>query len=610
MGGGIDDVQRGICEAPKGVDGGVARAALLQRMRRIVKTKPGAYTGDSEDDRLVALRDRLRVELTPPPEWVPEHLLTRHFSPPDDETLAAAMVEREIAHIKDVADQEIEAPDPVEPWQSTSSGMDARGLITDWGRQAAQRQRDDYELFLVELGQAREAEHIEGCGRLLRPGPDCPPHEPSRAPMTVDLYDQYIGAPLVATAKQAVAATPVLVSLMLDFVPIIGQIKALAEAIVGRDLITGRELEDWERGLGALLAIIPEAKGIFKAGRTGIRTLATVARDSGQPIDKVYRAAKGASELTEAEVRAAKQLVNGKPANPTAFEKVSGKLDEMLGNKPKRSRVKSSPRIASGVIEDSRGLGRQVAGTIDTTKKLPGKVIPPAKTGPKALAVMRDIDPNSILALEKAGVKISEDAARLLVNKYAGFMNRFYRRPGFDLVIRDLIGPAKRSKGAKLVVAFVEDSANKIDPLTVAFELPSGITKTATRETAARLTDIVVTVNGKSLNYEFKAYSAASVALFAQNPKKIVQLVKDVKILGRESVRWVFDSREVTREFVVKKFKQAIKSDAILAKEFGDGAKLEKALDELIVMYPPVPKPPPIPPLGAAKRPFADRDDE
>ena len=78
---------------------------------------------------------------------------------------------------------------------------------------------------------------------------------------------------------------------------------------------------------------------------------------------------------------------------------------------------------------------------------------------------------------------------------------------------------------------------------------------------------------------------------------------------GRENIRWVFDAREVSKEFVYQKFRQAIKGDALLAKEFGEGAKLEKALDNLIVMYPPVPKSPHIPYSGAPKVSGADKDE-
>ncbi len=40
---------------------------------------------------------------------------------------------------------------------------------------------------------------------------------------------------------------------------------------------------------------------------------------------------------------------------------------------------------------------------------------------------------------------------------------------------------------------------------------------------------------------------------------------------------------------MTKQFERAIWGDAVLAKEFGEGNKLEKALDDLIVMFPPEP---------------------
>lgn len=48
-------------------------------------------------------------------------------------------------------------------------------------------------------------------------------------------------------------------SLILDFVPVVGDVKGVAEAITGRDLLTGEELEPWERALG-LIPLVPGTK--------------------------------------------------------------------------------------------------------------------------------------------------------------------------------------------------------------------------------------------------------------------------------------------------------------------------------------------------------------
>jgi hypothetical protein len=61
------------------------------------------------------------------------------------------------------------------------------------------------------------------------------------------------------TARSALAALVglsvlfgVLLSIMLDFLPGIGTAKGIAEAVTGEDLVTGQELEWWERALGVL----------------------------------------------------------------------------------------------------------------------------------------------------------------------------------------------------------------------------------------------------------------------------------------------------------------------------------------------------------------------
>ncbi|MEM7274079.1 MAG: pre-toxin TG domain-containing protein, partial [Actinomycetota bacterium] len=45
-------------------------------------------------------------------------------------------------------------------------------------------------------------------------------------------------------------------SLVIDFIPIVGDVKGLIELGTGKDLLTGQELEPWERSLG-LIGLIP-----------------------------------------------------------------------------------------------------------------------------------------------------------------------------------------------------------------------------------------------------------------------------------------------------------------------------------------------------------------
>jgi hypothetical protein len=77
----------------------------------------------------------------------------------------------------------------------------------------------------------------------------------------------------------------VLLSIMLDFLPGIGTAKGIAEAVSGEDLVTGQELEWWERMLG-LLPLLGGLVGAIAA------------------ISKLADAADAASDLTRGADRA------------------------------------------------------------------------------------------------------------------------------------------------------------------------------------------------------------------------------------------------------------------------------------------------------------------
>lgn len=81
-----------------------------------------------------------------------------------------------------------------------------------------------------------------------------------------DCYNTLRGA-LAATV--GLGALAILLSMLLDFVPIVGTLKGAAEAITGRDLITGQKLEDWER----LLGIVPLGGALIGAGIASSRIL-------------------------------------------------------------------------------------------------------------------------------------------------------------------------------------------------------------------------------------------------------------------------------------------------------------------------------------------------
>lgn len=176
------------------------------------------------------------------------------------------------------------------------------------------RESELYELYLAEV--EREKQNL-----LLVNGTGV-----YSGAHDLGVFQQFIGNPLEDLFGEIVDKAPVVFSLALDFVPIVGQLKGLVEGIVGEDLITGEELADWQRGLSILLAVLPEAKGVFSAGRAGVRALAKATAKAGESAQKVWRVAKVASKLSAAEIRSAMEATKA-----VGRRRVAKALVEMAG---------------------------------------------------------------------------------------------------------------------------------------------------------------------------------------------------------------------------------------------------------------------------------------
>ena len=77
-------------------------------------------------------------------------------------------------------------------------------------------------------------------------------------------------------------------SMALDFVPVVGNVKGVIEAVTGRDLITGEKLAWWERGLGLL--------GPLGKGVNGAANVLHVADEVAGGIAAGVRAADGIAD--------------------------------------------------------------------------------------------------------------------------------------------------------------------------------------------------------------------------------------------------------------------------------------------------------------------------
>jgi chemotaxis protein histidine kinase CheA len=89
------------------------------------------------------------------------------------------------------------------------------------------------------------------------------------------------------------------ISAGLDFIPIVGNAKALVEAAIGRDPITGRKLESWERGASAA-AILggPLVKGVKHGAKLGAKAIS------------------GATSSTKAKTKTVNLAKSPTPSNP------------------------------------------------------------------------------------------------------------------------------------------------------------------------------------------------------------------------------------------------------------------------------------------------------
>ncbi|MCA9281193.1 MAG: pre-toxin TG domain-containing protein [Phycisphaerales bacterium] len=364
-------------------------------------------------------------------------------------------------------------------------------------------------------------------------------------------------------------------------IPIIGWLKGLAESIIGRDL-TGRKLETWERGLALLLAFLPHARGILKAGKGGYKMLAPAGAEAvrrGQKAEDVFRLAKVASRMSEREIQAVR--LAGKMPNATqlrALENMVDRFDEMQGLS------KRSWRAAAGTIDTGQTTSRSASGVVDTAAGKPGKLITASKaTVPIFLRLTEaGVSPQAIAELERTGVVFSQNVVNTLAKSKNAihFVNRFHTSPGFTVLVKDLGVSAGKRDGALFAMAY---AVKKIDPRLAKFELGAGITeRVRSTEVVARHVDI----SAGGIEYELKSWSKQTLEKALRNPS---QLVKDTAIFGRAGIKWVFNSAKISKNEVVELFKWAVQSDPYLAAKWPKGNALDAALDDLIEMFPPVP---------------------
>lgn len=269
-----------------------------------------------------------------------------------------------------------------------------------------------------------------------------------RHPETVDIRGRHIGvfpaaeavtmglagvAEIIGKIIKAIITDPKMaLSLYLDFLPVIGDIKGMIEAATGKDLITGENLPNWVRAVNFAFSAHGCAKLSWKLTKAGIRTTAKIgsriaaeaitpvvvfaaisgkapadtmrliknvaAMDQSALIVAAKRAedvASGAVKVSEVEIKAVQNLKlllspnEIAAAEKAAAKKATQKIDKAAGSGSGKN-VPVTPPDVHALPAKSGGTGR--AGRKPKTKTKPkSKGIPKGKINFSKSGAMKEL---------------------------------------------------------------------------------------------------------------------------------------------------------------------------------------------------------------------------
>lgn len=111
----------------------------------------------------------------------------------------------------------------------------------------------------------------------------------------------------VALGGQLAPLVPI-VNLIIHFIPVFGEALSAFEALLGREILTGRKLDGWEK----LLAVLPYTGTILKYGKKGARAIFAISRETGLSTGAALRLIKNTSALSSDadRLREVKQIVD------------------------------------------------------------------------------------------------------------------------------------------------------------------------------------------------------------------------------------------------------------------------------------------------------------
>jgi len=149
-------------------------------------------------------------------------------------------------------------------------------------------------------------------------------------------------------------------SVAADFIPVVGNVKATYEAVVGKDPITGRKLEDWERAVAAAGILGGPA---VKAAKHGGKIVAATVKTTSPVLAKNAEKLKDTLESITSSLAFLKATVQLASVNsaPNGLSPISP-----VGKSPKKQQSASiNERTKAESEKQTKGTGNKIdSGTI------------------------------------------------------------------------------------------------------------------------------------------------------------------------------------------------------------------------------------------------------
>lgn len=242
-----------------------------------------------------------RSQMSFAPEPVEAEQQTQATAPgPEAEPLDPEMPELATGGYAAYSGYSLEHVDSMTNWDSEESRREYQQSYLDWAQRNDEQLYSDALEYLFELSQRKASEAREAA--LEQEAEDLSGGDVSAIVAETGLDREFVEAflasynvvprhpgvidPRGVPFIQLSAPRFVMASLVKDFIPGIG----LYEGITGRDVLTNRELETWERFLGAGLDLLPFAtRALSGPTRAAVRGTARVAARAGRSLAELGR---------------------------------------------------------------------------------------------------------------------------------------------------------------------------------------------------------------------------------------------------------------------------------------------------------------------------------